>query len=78
MDSIVVSCKDYRNWHNFILKLVVRLVRATWGGLKKFVEQRGLILAPGRKFAIEYLLIDIDISIAEILRMKEENHSPSN
>jgi hypothetical protein len=72
MDSIVVSRRDYLHWHNFISKLVVKTVRATSGSLKKFIEHRGLILATGRTFAIEYLLLDIDISISEILRMKKE------
>jgi hypothetical protein len=76
MDSIVVSRKDYRNWHSFIMKLVVKIVRTTSGNLKKFIEQRKLTLAPGRTFAIEYLLMDIDISIAEILSMKKKR-SPS-
>lgn len=76
MDSIIVAREDYLNWHNFMLKMVVKIVRSTSGSLKKFVEQHRFTLAPGRTFAIEYLLMDIDISIAEILRMKKENRPP--
>jgi hypothetical protein len=72
-NSIVVTREDYFRWSNFLTKMAVKIIRATTSHLREFIEQRKILLPRGKAFALEYLLVDIDISIAEILRKKKES-----
>jgi hypothetical protein len=70
-NSIVVTREDYFRWSNFLTKMAVKTIRATTSRLQEFIKQRKIHLPRGKAFALEYLLMDIDISIAEILQKKK-------
>lgn len=71
-NSIVVTRKDYFRWSDFLVEMVLKIVRSTANRLREFIEKRKILLPRGKAFAPEYLLMGIDISINEVLRMKEE------
>lgn len=72
-NSITIAKSTYFKWEKFLDGMVIKLTRATTDALRKYA-QKGSTISPERMLAIEYLLMDIDMSTARIVEMGKAFH----
>ena len=67
-NSITIIRPTYFKWEKFLVGMVVKMTRATTDALRIHAQNDGSV-SPEKMLATEYLLMDIDISIAKIVEM---------